>query len=137
MLADPASASTPTRQRPSGSPGGPGGAAPAGWAPPWRCHRSGWARSLESGEELDDIGCLEDPIALPPDVSLTKNPSSFETLDGFPGAHLGSSDQLCGTLDGDGWDPREDIEEQFDRRIGADASELLAYRPSSASILLA
>jgi hypothetical protein len=57
--------------------------------------------SFEAGEQVDDIGCLEDSVALPPDVALAQHSGGFETVDGFACSHLGSSDQSCGAVDGD------------------------------------
>ena len=58
-------------------------------------------RSFGAGEQVDDVGCLEDSIALASDVALAQHVRRFETVDGFAGAHLGPADQTCRTLDGD------------------------------------
>lgn len=50
-----------------------------------RCRVAGQAGegSFEAGEEVDDVGCFEDPVTLSPDVALAKNSGCFETVDGF------------------------------------------------------
>ena len=71
--------------------------------------------SFEAGEQVGDIGCFEDSVALSADVALTQHPGGFETVDGFACSHLGSSDQSCGAVDGDHRDAWQEVEEQLHR----------------------
>ena len=80
--------------------------------------------SFEAGEQVDDVGCFEDAVALSADVALAQDTGGFETVDGFAGSHLGSPDQSCGAVDGDHRDAGQEVEEQLDRRVGADSTEL-------------
>jgi hypothetical protein len=61
-----------------------------------RCRRGVAGRTrqgtFETGEQVDDIGCFEDSVALSPDVALAQDAGCFETVDGLAGAHLGSPD---------------------------------------------
>lgn len=80
--------------------------------------------TFEAGEQVDDIGCFEDSVALPTDVALAQHSSGFETVDGFACSHLGSSDQSCGAVDGDHRDAWQEVEEQLDRRVRSDSTQL-------------
>ena len=113
-----------------------GGLRPKRHATVWRCCRcvTGGAcqGSFEAGEEVDDVGCFEDSIALAPDVALAQDARRFESVDRLTRAHLGPADQSCSALDSDHRDTREEIEtldarwrEQLGRVRANSAVELL------------
>ena len=96
-----------------------------------RCGRGGVSGragqgSLEPGEELDDIGCFEDPVALSSDVALAEHAGSFETVGGLAGAHLGPSDQLAALSTVMTGTPGRTSRRSSTARVGADPSELFA-----------
>ena len=105
---------------------------------PTRDPPGGWGRgrftggagegSFEPGEQVDDVGCFEDSVALPADVALTEDAGGLETVNGFAGAHLGSADQSCGAVDGDHRNTGQEVEQQFDRRVRSDPAE--SFPPS-------
>lgn len=91
------------------------------------CGVAGWARqgTLETCIEVDDSGCFEDAVALPPDIALVQHSSVFESVDGLAGSNCGAPDQLRGALDGDDRHTRQYVEEEFDGRVGTDPPEPL------------
>ena len=82
--------------------------------------------AFEAGEEVDDVGRFEHSIALASHVALAQDAGVFEAIHRFAGAHLGPPDQACRTFDCEHRHTRQDIEQQFDRRVGADPPELFA-----------
>ena len=53
----------------------PDAAKPDGSVRPWRCHRWGLPGLARGSEEVDDVGCFEDSVALACDVALAQTRS--------------------------------------------------------------